>query len=401
MIDFSLDEDLQETRKNVRRFVAEEVMPHEQEVAERIETLEAVRRELQDQAKKARVFLPHLPEEIGGQGLGWREIAVVLEEAGRSLLGPQALNVAAPDEGNMHLLFHAATGEQKERYLKPLARGEIRSCFCMTERPPGAGSDPSLLRTAAEKTNGRWQINGAKWYITGAKGAALAIVLAQTPKGPTMFLVDANNPGFRVDRIIPTMDMFTPGGHAEVVFAECEVDDSAVLGEVGKGFEYAQIRLAPARLTHCMRWLGIAERAMEIATAYALERDSFDKKLSEHQGVQFMVADSHTEMHAARLMIWHAAWLLDKGEQARHESSISKVFVSETVYRVVDRALQICGSLGVSEDIPLSHFYREVRPFRIYDGPSEVHRASVGRRIFSRATEKCNEGEAMTKHGRS
>lgn len=387
MIDFTPDTKLQSIKDQVRGFVETFVIPREAELTHDLGTLEALRTELQVEAKREGLFLPQLPEKLGGMGLDWRQTAVVFEEAGRSLYGPQALNAAAPDEGNMHLLYHAATDEQQKRYLEPLAAGEIRSCFAMTEPAPGAGSDPSLLSATAERKDGRWVINGNKWFITGAEGAAFSIVLVQTSEGPTMFLVNTDNPGFHLRRTVPTMDTLTPGGHGQIDLVDCAVDDGAVLGEVGKGFEYAQIRLDPARLTHCMRWLGIAVRSMEIATGYALRRESFGSKLSEHQAVQWMVADSHMEMHAARLMIWHAAWKLDMGERVRQETSMTKVFVAETVGRVVDRALQICGSLGVSEDIPLSHFYREVRPFRIYDGPSEVHRSSVARRVFRRVAE--------------
>ena len=385
MVDFNLDDELQQVRDRVHQFIDTEVIPCEEGFGHEHGKLEALRGELQAKAKKAQLFLPHLPQKLGGLGLNWRQTAVVLEEAGRSLLGPQALNAAAPDEGNMHLLSHVADEEQSTRYLQPLVRGEIRSCFAMTEPAPGAGSDPGLLRSTAERKNGKWAINGTKWFITGAEGAAFAIVLVQTPEGPTMFLVDTDNPGFSLQRTIPTMDVFMPGVHGQVDFVDCLVDDDAVLGEVGEGFEHAQVRLGPARLTHCMRWLGIAGRSMEIATRYALERDSFGSKLSEHQAIQWMVADSHTEMHAARLMIWHAAWKLDQGERARQETSMTKIFVAETVDRVIDRSLQICGALGVSEDTPLSHFYREARPFRIYDGPSEVHRSSIARRVFREA----------------
>jgi acyl-CoA dehydrogenase len=387
VVDFTLDDKTQELKGKVRRFLDEEVIPREGEIDHGAGNLEALRGELQGRAKKAGIFLPHLPEEVGGLGLNWRETAVVLEEAGRSLLGPQALNAAAPDEANMHLLYHAGDKAQRARYLEPLAEGEIRSCFAMTEPAPGAGSDPSLLRSTAERKNGKWAINGNKWFITGADGAEFAIVLVQTPEGPTMFLVETDNPGFRLQRNIPTMDEMMPGGHGQIELDDCAVEDDAVLGEVGKGFEYAQIRLGPARLTHCMRWLGVAVRSMEIAARYALERESFGHKLSEHQAVQWMVADSHTEMYAARLAIWHTAWKLDEGDKAKQEVAMTKVFVAETVDRVVDRALQICGALGVSEDTPLSRFYREVRPFRIYDGPNEIHRGSIARRVFKTAEE--------------
>jgi len=387
VIDFTLDNRTQEIKKKVRRFLEEEVIPREGDLDHGANNLEALRGELQARAKKAGIFLPHLPEELGGLNLNWRQTAVVLEEAGRSLLGPQALNAAAPDEANMHLLYHAGDKAQRARYLEPLAQGEIRSCFAMTEPAPGAGSDPSLLSSTAERKNGKWAINGNKWFTTGADGAEFAIVLVRVPEGPTMFLVETDNPGFRIKRNIPTMDELMPGGHAQIELDDCVVDDDAVLGEVGEGFEYAQIRLGPARLTHCMRWLGVAVRSMEIAARYALQRESFGNKLSEHQAVQWMVADSHTEIYAARLAIWHTAWKLDGGNKAKQEVAMTKVLVSETVDRVVDRALQICGALGVSEDTPLSRFYREVRPFRIYDGPSEIHRGSIARRAFKRAEE--------------
>jgi acyl-CoA dehydrogenase len=314
--------------------------------------------------------------------------AVVFEEAGYSLLGPLALNCAAPDEGNMHLLHVVATPEQQERYLRPLAAGEVRSCFAMTEPAPGAGSDPRALTTAATRIPGGWRIDGRKWFISGADGAAFAICMARTAdridgqRGATMFLIDADNPGFKVVRRIGGLDHMVPGGHCEVLFEDCELGEDAVLGAVGEGFRYAQLRLAPARLTHCMRWLGVAQRAIEIAGDYARRRSSFGKLLAEHQAVQWMAADSAIEMQAARLMIWHAAWLLDMGHPARQETSMAKVFVSETVDQVIDRAVQICGSLGVSDELPLADFYREARAFRIYDGASEVHRMSIARRVL-------------------
>ena len=392
-MDFSVSPEIQALQEKTRRFIDEVVIPYETDFPHTPEEWQALRAELHGQARQAGLFLPQLGAEWGGMGLDWRACAIIFEEAGRSLLGPPALNCAAPDEGNMHLLERIAAPEQKERYLRPLAAGEIRSCFSMTEPAPGAGSDPSLLQTQAEKRGKRWVINGSKWFISGALGAAFSIVMARTDEvrgrhGATMFLVDADNPGYRVARKIPTMDIAFAGGHCEVEFVDCEVDQEAVLGEVNQGFEYAQVRLGPARLTHCMRWLGAARRAMEYAMQYALQRDSFGTKLSNHQGVQWPVADSEIEMHAARLMIWQAAWLLDQGQPARHETSLAKVFVGETVDRVVDRAVQICGAAGIAEDGPVSRLYREIRPFRIYDGPSEVHRHSIARRLFRRAEAK-------------
>jgi acyl-CoA dehydrogenase len=331
-----------------------------------------------------------------------REMSVVFEEAGRSMIGPLALNCAAPDEGNMHLLALVASPAQQERYLRPLVDGRVRSCFAMTEPPPGAGADPNLLRTRATTPDGgeTWHITGEKWYITGADGAAFAICMALTSEPgegrprATMFLVDAENPGYHVVRQVPSLDAGAPGGHCEVAFRDCVVGRDAVLGEVGEGFAYAQLRLAPARLTHCMRWLGVAQRAQEIAARYANERESFGKPLGGHQMVQAMLADSALDLHASRLMIQQAAWVLDMGEQGRHETSMAKVFVSEATNRVVDRALQICGSHGISEDLPLAMFYRNLRAFRIYDGPSEVHRMVIARTVLKAARAAEGEGEA-------
>jgi len=380
-MDFSLDRETAALRDRIRAFLETKVIPREREAAARLDQLEHIAQELQREAKAEGLFLPHMPKELGGLGLSWTQLAVILEEAGRSLLGPRALNAAAPDEGNMHLLHKVASPEQKKRYLYPLAAGEVRSAFAMTE-PMGAGADPSLLKTTARRKGRGFVLEGRKWFTTGAEGAAFFLVLARAEEGPTLFLVDRDTPGLKLVRTIPTMDHWMVGGHGELVLEGCEVEESAVLGEVGKGFEYAELRLDPARLTHCMRWLGVGVRATELAQEYALQRESFGKKLAEHQGVQFMIADSHMELHAARLMVWHAAWKLDRGERVRHEVSMAKVFVSEAVNRAVDRAVQITGGLGISEDIPLSIFYREVRPFRIYDGPSEVHRASVGKRAL-------------------
>jgi acyl-CoA dehydrogenase len=325
-------------------------------------------------------------------GLDWRTVALIFEEAGTSLLGPLALNCAAPDEGNMHLLHEIATSEQQEQFLAPLGRGEIRSCFAMTEPPPGAGSDPSMLRTRAHRDGSSWVIDGHKWYITGAEGATFAIVMARTSddpdprRGATMFLVPTATPGFEVVRAIGSLDHSSfYRGHMELRLTGCKVGPEAVLGEVDRGFEYAQVRLAPARLTHCMRWLGVARRSLEIAAEYANRRTSGDRLLGEHQMVQQQLADSAIELHACRLMIWHAAWALDSGAPARAETQMAKVFVAEAVNRVVDRAVQLCGSLGISQDLPLGLFYREVRPFRIYDGASEVHRAAIARRVLRQA----------------
>ena len=380
---FGFSERLPALRERVQRFVREEAIPRERpELAHDVAALDAVIRELRAGAREAGIYAPQLPPELGGLGLSWRDRSVILEEAGRSFLGAGALNCAPPDQPNMINLLHDGSPAQKAKYLVPVARGEIRSCFAMTEPDPGAGSDPGMLRTAAERRGDRWVINGRKWFISGAVGAAFAIVLARTGERATLFLVDADNPGYRVVRNIPSIDGFQIGGHGEIALEECAVADDAILGEVGQGFEYAQIRLEPARLSHCMRFIGRAARAIEIAQDYAVRRKSFGQRLADLQQIQAMVADSHIDLHAARLMTWHCAAKLDAGESVKDESAMTKVFVSEAVYRVADRAAQIMGALGMSEDTPVSLILRELRPFRIYDGASELHRAALARRIF-------------------
>lgn len=388
MIDFGLPAAVEELRDRTTEFVRDEVIPAEHRDRSQHGLDDALRAELQDAARAAGLFAPQVSSELGGLGLDVRAQAVILEEAGYSILGPQALNCAAPDEGNMHLLARIASPVQQERYLAPLAAGELRSCFAMTEPAPGAGSDPSMLRTTARAVDGGWSISGRKWFITGAVGAGFAICMARTSdqisagRGATMFLVDADNPGWHVERTVDAMDRSFPGGHAEVVFEDCIVTDDAVLGEVGEGYRYAQVRLAPARLTHCMRWLGLARRALDIAIDRADEREAFGSKLAELGMVQAMIADSVIDLESSRALIWKCAWALDQGRSAGFESSVAKAHVAEAVGRISDRALQICGSLGVSGDLPLSRIAAEVRPFRIYDGPTETHRWSIARRAL-------------------
>jgi acyl-CoA dehydrogenase len=379
---------LDELRQRVRRFIDSEVIPLEHldhpEQGLPADCLARVRRK----AREAGVWAPQLPREYGGLGLSLLETATIFEEAGRSLLGPLALHCAAPDEGNMHLLLKAATPQQRAKYLDPLARGDCRSCFAMTEPAPGAGSDPTMLRTRAEKQGEDWIINGHKWFTSGAAGAAFAIVAAVTDpgvpvkNGATLFLVDADNPGWQVVRTIPTMGSGGPGGHCEVLLSNCRVGEEQILGGLNRGFALMQARLGPARLTHCMRWLGAAGRALEIATDYLRQRSAFGKRLAEHQALQWMVADSAIELHASRLMIRDAAEKLERGEQARQETSMCKVFVAEAVGRVIDRMVQVCGARGVCGDLILERLYRDVRAFRIYDGPSEVHRMVIARHLL-------------------
>jgi len=388
MIDFEPDPDVAVLAARTAAFVRDVVIPAESRDLPGHGLADDLRRELQDEAKAAGVFAPHVAEDLGGLGLDVRGQAAVFEEAGYSILGPQALNCGAPDEGNMHMLSVIATAEQKERYLVPLAAGNIRSCFAMTEPAPGAGSDPSMLATVAVAVAGGWSITGRKWFITGAHGASFAICMARTDdqiaggRGATMFLVDADNPGWHVERVVDALDRSFPGGHAEVHFEECFVPDDAVLGTVGEGFKYAQVRLAPARLTHCMRWLGMARRAHDIALQYASEREAFGQRLGELGMVQGMIADSVMDLETSRVLILKTAWTLDQGRSGNGESSIAKAYVAEAVHRIVDRSVQVCGSLGISGDLQLSRILQEVRPFRIYDGPTETHKWAIARRAL-------------------
>jgi alkylation response protein AidB-like acyl-CoA dehydrogenase len=368
----------------VRRFITEQVIPLESHPGRGAHGPdEALRAELIRRATDAGLLSPHVATEYGGLGLGHFGRSIVFEEAGTSLLGPVALNVFAPDEGNMHLLHEVATPAQKDEWLRPLAAGRMRSCFCMTEPAPGAGSDPTMLATTAVPDGpDHYLINGDKWFITGADGAGLAIIMAMVPGvGATMFLSPMGAPGIELVRNMDTLDSCFPGGHGVVRFTGLRVHASSILGELGQGFRYAQVRLSPARLTHCMRWLGAARRAHDIATDYARKRTAFGKPIGQHEGVGFMLADSEMDLHVARLTIWHCASVLDQGHLALHESSRAKVIVSEAVWRVADRCVQILGGQGVTGETEVARIFADMRAFRIYDGPSEVHRWSLAKHI--------------------
>ena len=386
-LNFALPARVNELADKVKTFVRDQIVPYEKDPRWTSHgPTDELRRELNQLARRFGVFAPHAPREYDGAELSHIGRAAVFTAAGYSMLGPVALHCAAPDEGNIHLLDVIANPQQRDRYLKPLATGEGRSCFCMTEPAPGAGSDPGQMQTTARRVGNEWVIDGDKWLITGAEGAAFAIIMAKVvggegDGGATMFLADMPNPAIRIERTLDTMDSSFVGGHAVVKFDGLRLPADAVLGEVGQGFRHAQVRLAPARLTHCMRWLGSAIRAHEIATDYARRRTAFGKPLGAHEGVSFMLADNAMDIHTAQLTIWHTAWVLDKGERGSTESSMAKVLCSEAVARVADRSLQILGGLGITRDTVVERFYRDVRAFRVYDGPSEVHRWALGRRI--------------------
>ena len=383
-MDFTLAPDLIDLRDRTRAFIAEQVIPLERDARQTSHgPSEELRRELVQRARVAGLLTPHASKELGGLGLSHIAKALVFEESGYSTLGPTAMNIHAPDEGNIHLMEAVGTPAQIDRWLRPQVAGHTRSCFAMTEPPPGAGADPSMLATTAVRDGDDYVINGTKWLITGATGAAYAIVMARMEDGSaTMFLSDMDQPGITVVRQMDAMDQCFTGGHGVVEFKDLRVPAANVLGEIGKGFRYAQVRLAPARLTHCMRWLGQARRAHDIATDFARRRQAFGKPLGEHEGVGFMLADNDMDLLTARLHILHTAWLLDQGEQGNFESSRAKVVCSEAEWRVVDRCVQILGGQGVTSETIVMRIFTDMRAFRIYDGPSEVHRWSMARKIL-------------------
>lgn len=381
-MNFELSDELVALRERTRAFIAKEVIPLEKEQGPHEHgPSEALRVELVDRARRAGLLTPHASIGMGGLGLSHMGKAVVFEEAGYSSLGPVALNIHAPDEGNIHLMDEVATDAQKERWLRPQVEGRTRSCFAMTE-PEGAGSDPSMLKTTATRDGDDFLINGIKWLITGAEGANYAIVMARMEDGSaTMFLTDMERDGIFLERTMDAMDRCFVGGHGVLAFRNVRIPAADVLGEPGKGFRYAQVRLAPARLTHCMRWLGQARRANDAAVAYARSRNAFGKPLGEHEGVGFKLADNDMDMQTARLHIWHTAWLLDQGQKCNFESSRAKVVCSEAEWRVVDRSVQILGGRGVTGESEVMRIFTDMRAFLIYDGPNEVHRWSMARKI--------------------
>jgi acyl-CoA dehydrogenase len=381
--------------ERVETFVRDTVIPYEGDVrCTPHGPTEDLVLELRAKARSVGLISPHILPD--GSHLSQLETAAILKRSGLSPLGPVAVNTMAPDEGNMFLLGKIGTPRQKQHFLEPLIRGESRSAFFMTEPASegGAGSDPSMLQTTAVQDGDEWLINGRKMFITGAMGAAVGIVMARTGSAEkaqaTMFLIDLPNPAVRIERVLDTMDSSMPGGHSQVVFDQLRVPDSQILGVSHEGFRYAQIRLSPARLSHCMRWHGAATRAHEIAVQYATSRKAFGKLLVDHEGVGFMLADNLIDLQQSALMIDWCAGILDGGSQATTESSMAKVAVSDALFRVADRCVQVMGGSGVLRDSIVEQVFREIRAFRIYDGPTEVHKWSLAKKIKREALSKVN-----------
>ena len=374
--------------ERVEAFVREVVVPYEKDPRRDhhgAPTDELVM-EMRGKARDAGVLTPHIKAD--GSHLTQRETAVVLIRSGLSPLGPLACNTMAPDEGNMYLIGHVGSPELKERFLKPLVDGSGRSAFFMTEPAEwgGAGSDPSMMKTTCRKDGNHWVVNGRKTFITGAQGAKVGIVMAasaeeDTKGGACMFLVDLPDPAIVIDEVPNTIDTSMPGGHATLTIKDMRIPADQMLGLPGEGFKYAQIRLSPARLSHCMRWLGCCIRAHEIATDYACRREAFSKTLIDHEGVGFMLAENKILIQQCELMIDWCASVLDTGSLGTVESSMAKVSVSEALMKIADNCIQGMGGTGVTERTIVEQVFREVRAFRIYDGPTEVHKWSLAKKI--------------------
>ncbi|MEV1002906.1 acyl-CoA dehydrogenase family protein [Nonomuraea sp. NPDC050202] len=388
-IDFTLAPEHEEIRKRVRAFIQGTVMPAMEDLKEgdRDEYLRTIFH-LRSLAKAEGLWLPHMPKEWGGMGLGHVELAMVQSEAAKTRIGPWVLNCQAPDEGNMHTLLHWATDEQKEKYLRPLLDGVKMSCFAMTE-PEVAGSDPTLIRTHAVQDGDEWVINGHKWFISNARRANFAILVARTeqdvPEGSrganTAFLVDLPNPGWNDVREVETMHGST--GHSEIVIKDLRVPGSAILGGRGNGHRLGQYRLGPARLAHCMRWISQAETALDMMVDRALKRYSHGSLLAEKQGIQWLIADSAMELYQCKLMVLHAASKIDKGEDFRTEVSMAKHFVANSLNRIIDRAIQVHGALGYSTDTPLANMFQHARWARFADGADEIHQMRIAERTIA------------------
>ncbi len=397
-IDFTLTPELELIRDRVRSFISEVVIPAETELDEQglAETdrkaYGAALVALRKQAFEQGLWLPHMPTEWGGMGLGHVELAMVQAEAAKSRIGPWVLNCQAPDEGNMHTLLHWSTEEQAEKYLKPLCEGRIWSCFAMTE-PEVAGSDPTLIRTNAYPDGDEWVINGHKWFISNAHRANFAILIARTEDDPelpqaanTAFIIDLPSEGWNEVRQIETMHGGT--GHSEILIEDLRVNQSQMLGGRGQGHLLGQYRLGPARLAHCMRWIAQAETALDMMVDRSLERYSHGSILAEKQGIQWMIADSTMELYQAKLMVLHAASKIDASRtdesiNFKSEVSMAKHFVANALNRIIDRSIQVHGALGYSTDTPLAHMYQHARWARFADGADEVHQMRIAQRTIA------------------
>ena len=394
-MDYTLSPEIEDLRQRIRAFVDTHILPLETqpEAYDQGENLHPDHLEpLRRRARQEGLWALQMPVERGGQGLPTVGMAACYEEMNRSIFGPVVFNSAAPDDGNMMVLEKVGTPAQKARWLQPIVDGQVRSAFVMTEPAPGSGSDPAgMMRTEATRVGDRWRINGHKWFITGAGVAEHFILVARTSddprKGLTAFLFHRDDPGWGILRRIPILGPEEHGGHCELHFEGLEIPDENRLMQVGDGLKLTQIRLGTARLTHCMRWLGLAKRSLEIAASYVADRQAFGSTLAQHEGVQWMLGEAAMEIHVGRLLTMHAAWKLDQGDFARKEVSMAKVAVADTLHKAVDTAIQLCGAHGYSRDTVLEWIYRYARQARLVDGASEVHKMVLSRHLLNEGME--------------
>jgi acyl-CoA dehydrogenase len=385
-MDFTIPSAVENYRARLAAFVERELIPLEAD-PHAYDPHENIRLDLlSDLRGKARaegLWCLQLKPETGGAGLGKIGMAVCYEAMNRSIFGPVVFNAAAPDDGNMMLLEAIGTDRQKERWLKPIVSGEVRSAFAMTEPHPGGGSDPAMIQTRAEKRGARYVVTGRKWFITGAEEASHFILMARTSEDPryglSALLFHKDQPGWRIVRRIPIMGPEEHGGHCELEFDGLEIPEEDLLLGEGRGLKVTQIRLGPARLTHCMRWLGLAKRCIEIAQAYAAERYGFGQRLADRESVQLMLGGLAMKIEIGRMLVMKAAWELDRGGFARKEVSMAKVQVANVLHEAADAAIQINGARGYSKDTVLEWIYRYARQARLVDGADEVHRMVLNR----------------------
>ena len=383
---FSITADLAADAKRVETFVADEIIPLESDPAHydaygNINM--ALLQSLRGKVKAAGLWAPQIPKDQGGMGYGPTGMAVLYEAMNQSIFGPVAFNCAAPDDGNMYILNKVASQQQKAKWLQPIIDGDVRSSFAMTEPAPGGGSDPGMIQTTATRQNGQWVIKGRKWYITGAGEAEHFILIAKTGgdarTGLTAFLFHRDDPGWRIERRIGIMGPEEHGGHCELIFDGLTLDDDRVLMGEGQGLKVTQIRLGLARLTHCMRWLGLARRAVAIAADYAANRQGFGIKLADRESIQIKLGQAAMDIEIGRVMVMRAAWRIEQGSKARQDISIAKIHVSQLLNRVTSDAIQICGARGYSKDTILEWIYRYGRQALLVDGATEVHQMVINR----------------------
>ena len=381
-MEYKLSKEIEQLRIKTRDFVNDIIIPLESDKSS-YDDHENINQTLLDnvrkQAKASGLWAPQMPIERSGLGLGPIGMAVLYEEMNRSIFGPVCFNCAAPDDGNMYILNKIASTEQKVKWLDPIINGDVRSALAMTEPAPGGGSDPSMIKTEAVYSNNKWVVNGLKWYITGAGIASHFILLAKTKDGLTAFLYHKDQPGWNIKRRIPIMGPEEHGGHCEIEFNGLEIPDENRLGEVGQGLKIVQIRLGLARLTHCMRWIGLSKRSLEIALEYVSHREGFGIKLSDRESIQIKLGKAAMDIDISRLLVMRAAWKIENGSKARQDVSMAKIHVAETLNDVCDTAIQLNGARGYSKDTILEWIYRYARQAKLVDGATEVHQMIINR----------------------